>query len=252
MMYSKIINPKTGRNVTIYGKIGQQILRNYISVLKGGASKCTNYHSDPIKCQASKDESGKYCVYYAAKTKGVVGQCRKSSAKDIEKSKESARRRSALEPKFQESAALRLQKRFKSKKRIDNFANAAEDMQTREKNKKSIAMTAQIDEDMQTREKNKKSLKMADQIAKDLQQSKNQKASALRVKLAQAVFKGADKNGDGSLTKTEIRKYFKAHPNKKSQILGPTFTWKTFFEEMDTNPDGKFDIDEFTAAAKRV
>ena len=177
-MYSKIINPKTGRNVTIYGKIGQQILRNYISVLKGGAaSKCTNYHSDPIKCQASKAESGKYCVYSAAKTKGVVGQCRKSSAKDIEKSKESSRRRSALETKFQESAALRLQQRFKSKKRIDNFANAAEDMQTREKNKKSIAMTAQIDEDMQTREKNKKSLKMAAQIAKDLQQSKNQKAS---------------------------------------------------------------------------
>jgi len=127
-LFEVIRNPETGRNVSIYGKIGKNILRNYISVLQGGASECTNYHSDPIKCQASKDESGKYCVYAAAKTKGVVGQCKKSTAKDVEKSKEKARRGS-LEKKFQESAALRLQRRFRNKKRIDNFTNAAEDMQ---------------------------------------------------------------------------------------------------------------------------
>ena len=35
-----------------------------------------------------------------------------------------------------------------------------------------------------------------------------------------------DRNGDGSLTKSEIRKYFKAHPIEKAHILGKEFTWK--------------------------
>jgi len=37
MAYSKIINPKTGRKVSITGKLGQNILRNYIAVLRGGS-----------------------------------------------------------------------------------------------------------------------------------------------------------------------------------------------------------------------
>jgi hypothetical protein len=36
-MYSKIVNPTTGRKVSIYGKIGKKILRNYI-ILLGGAN----------------------------------------------------------------------------------------------------------------------------------------------------------------------------------------------------------------------
>ena len=36
-MYSKIINPETGRKVAINGKLGKTILRNYITVLQGGA-----------------------------------------------------------------------------------------------------------------------------------------------------------------------------------------------------------------------
>ena len=91
MLYNQIFNPLTGRTVNINGKLGRNILNNYINQLNGGASKCANFHSDPIKCQASKDEIGNYCVYSAAKFKGTVGQCRKSSARDIEKSKETAR-----------------------------------------------------------------------------------------------------------------------------------------------------------------
>ena len=37
-MYQTIRNPSTGRNVSIYGNIGQQILRNYIFKLKRGGS----------------------------------------------------------------------------------------------------------------------------------------------------------------------------------------------------------------------
>ena len=38
-MYSKITNPETGRKVNLFGKIGQQILKNYINVMNDGASR---------------------------------------------------------------------------------------------------------------------------------------------------------------------------------------------------------------------
>ena len=38
------------------------------------------------------------------------------------------------------------------------------------------------------------------------------------VAFARAVFNGADKNGDGTLTKTEVRKYFKANPEDKVSV----------------------------------
>ena len=37
-MYSKIVNPKTGRKVNVNSVFGKKILRKYLSVLKGGAS----------------------------------------------------------------------------------------------------------------------------------------------------------------------------------------------------------------------
>ena len=32
-LYSKIVNPKTGRKVSIYGKLGKKILKNYLNKL---------------------------------------------------------------------------------------------------------------------------------------------------------------------------------------------------------------------------
>ena len=37
-MYSKIVNPSTGRKVNISSRLGRKILKNYLQVLKGGAS----------------------------------------------------------------------------------------------------------------------------------------------------------------------------------------------------------------------
>jgi hypothetical protein len=47
------------------------------------------------------------------------------------------------------------------------------------------------------------------------------------VAFARAVFNGADKNGDGTLTKTEVRKYFKANPEDKVRVchFHPTPEW---------------------------
>jgi hypothetical protein len=74
----------------------------------------------------------------------------------------------------------------------------------------------------------------------------------LGVAFARQVFFDADTGGDGSLSKTEIRKYFKSHPIEKSHILGPDFTWKAFFTSMDKDGDDAFDIDEFTEAVSHV
>ena len=38
MTYSKIVNPKTGRKVSTSGRIGREILKQYLNVLTGGAS----------------------------------------------------------------------------------------------------------------------------------------------------------------------------------------------------------------------
>ena len=35
-MYSKIVNPQTGRKVLINGRLGRQILKNYVTILIGG------------------------------------------------------------------------------------------------------------------------------------------------------------------------------------------------------------------------
>ena len=39
MTYSKIVNPKTGRKVSINGRIGREILKQYLNVLTGGGLK---------------------------------------------------------------------------------------------------------------------------------------------------------------------------------------------------------------------
>ena len=43
-MYSKITNPETGRKVNLLGKTGQQILRNYIHLMNGGAPECSQIY----------------------------------------------------------------------------------------------------------------------------------------------------------------------------------------------------------------
>lgn len=50
-MYSKIVNPKTGRMVSVNGKLGKEILRNYLNVLEGGAASTpTVAPNTPVRC----------------------------------------------------------------------------------------------------------------------------------------------------------------------------------------------------------
>ena len=65
-------------------------------------------------------------------------------------------------------------------------------------------------------------------------------------RVAHQVFQDVDKDKNGFLTKSELRKYFKKHPEEKNRILGSDFQWKEFFTDMDKNGDNKFDVDEFT------
>lgn len=36
-MYNKIVNPETNKNVSIYSKLGKEIVKNYFSMIKGGS-----------------------------------------------------------------------------------------------------------------------------------------------------------------------------------------------------------------------
>ena len=41
-MYNKIINPVTGRQVSIFGKLGKKILKNYINMIGGAPAMIEN------------------------------------------------------------------------------------------------------------------------------------------------------------------------------------------------------------------
>ena len=72
------------------------------------------------------------------------------------------------------------------------------------------------------------------------------------IAFAKTVFTTADKHGNLTLTKSEIRHHFKTHPQDKLHILGPRFTWERFFRTMDKDGDQLFDLSEFTEAIVRV
>jgi hypothetical protein len=40
-MYSNIVNPKTGRRVSVKSRLGKKILRQYLFILSGGAALAT-------------------------------------------------------------------------------------------------------------------------------------------------------------------------------------------------------------------
>ena len=69
-IFAKIILIDPGHGGMENGAIGKKVLNNYLNYLNGGGSNCTKYHDDPIKCQSSKDKTGNYCVYSAAKYRG--------------------------------------------------------------------------------------------------------------------------------------------------------------------------------------
>jgi len=66
--------------------------------------------------------------------------------------------------------------------------------------------------------------------------------------LAQKIFVAADKDKNGVLSHKEVRDYFKSNPSEREMILGAEFTWKAFFDATDTNADGVFSAEEFTAS----
>ena len=58
-MYAKIVNPNTGRRVSIYGKTGKQILRNYVDSINGGGlfrkPNCTDGRNRDHGCPCDED-----------------------------------------------------------------------------------------------------------------------------------------------------------------------------------------------------
>jgi len=57
-MYSKIVNPETGRKVSTKGKLGQSILRNYINLLGGKAPPPLIYIRDCLQLMDAEWNKG--------------------------------------------------------------------------------------------------------------------------------------------------------------------------------------------------
>ena len=70
-LYNYIKNPKTGRKVDVYNKLGQSIIRNYLNQYGGHDGPCALGPKD--RCRKSKQDDGN-C--YVADT----GRCRKNNA----------------------------------------------------------------------------------------------------------------------------------------------------------------------------
>ena len=72
-MYSKIVNPKTGRSVIVTGKLGRLILKNYINVLEGGGRVTCNGKRKKV-CKARDQCNWIAAVFGRGKTKSK-GKC---------------------------------------------------------------------------------------------------------------------------------------------------------------------------------
>ena len=61
----------------------------------------------------------------------------------------------------------------------------------------------------------------------------------LKRAFAAEIFAAADKNGDGRLTHSELRKYLKTHRDVKLRLLGESFAWQAVFAAIDTKQHGE-------------
>jgi len=131
-MYQFIVNPKTNRKLKTNSKKGKLVLQEYINNLTGGSSKCKDFHKNPIKCHTTK-EDGTPCIY-SAKSDGTCSKMRKNlDINNIDKYRESSRRRGVLEDKFKESAAIMIQKKYKRKKNIKKFRSVVGEIMRKKK-----------------------------------------------------------------------------------------------------------------------
>ena len=63
MNYNYIVNPETGKKCKLHGKLGKNILKNYILLLNGGGSNCSKFHNDPDTCLKTKTAVNAQCLY---------------------------------------------------------------------------------------------------------------------------------------------------------------------------------------------
>lgn len=81
MEFKKIINPKTGRKVSIYSKLGKKILTNYINQLGGHNGPCA-INSKGSRCKKSKNWDHTNCEL------SEKGNCKKKNKKSTGETKE--------------------------------------------------------------------------------------------------------------------------------------------------------------------
>ncbi len=96
-MYSKIVNPKTGRKVSVNGRLGKRILRNYLIFLSGGTLNQKVCLAE--KAAVEKLES---CINLCHKQ---TPDAETNKTKCINKAQKSARERLRIQKKYAEDVA---------------------------------------------------------------------------------------------------------------------------------------------------
>jgi len=74
MEFQYITNPQTGRKVNVNTRLGQQIVKNYLSVQNGGAGGC-KFNPTTKRCSKTGTENPRWCMKNT-----TSGRCKKSPA----------------------------------------------------------------------------------------------------------------------------------------------------------------------------
>jgi len=215
MNYKFIVNPITNRKVLVNGRLGKQIVNQYLkqggganpqnplaflrsrqnkkTVGKGSprkktarASNCTLYHKNPIKCNTIES-----CTY---RTISGKGQCYKSSATDIEQARERARtgatvamKKSGQEKAFDRAAGSMLMKGLKRRKSFGAVVDATQ--QAKEVKEDTKAQTCETDiatlkkEKIQLLEEHATQIASLEQRIEEIQGEKDEQIATLEQRI---------------------------------------------------------------------
>jgi len=89
-----------------------------------------------------------------------------------------------------------------------------------------------------------------EQETEEVQEQETEVEETVTVKLAKQTFRDADKNACGTLSKNEIKKYFKNKPEMKRELMGETTAWDVIFKKMfafDIHGSNTIDEREFVS-----
>jgi len=116
---------------------------------------------------------------------------------------------------------------------------AEEALEAAEAAKAAQAGAAQAEEEAEQEAVEEAEMQAPQEASIQVEVGEEEKAEAL------AMFERIDKNGDGSLTHGEMKKFMQQEPWARTLLAGESFHWQDFFGALDTDRDGSVQESEF-------